>query len=147
MPIGIIGGGDYKPEAVTVTTYDSAYLHMENLGANYGLVIFDECHHLPSEAYAGSPGVFGTLSPGLSATPERSDGSHSALDELIGPIVHRVEIGALAGEYLAEYETRRVIVELTAASAKNMTQSEQDYRDFVPTNGIRMSHAQGWGSL
>ena len=35
-----------------VTTYDSAYLHMERHGARFGIVVFDECHHLPGETYA-----------------------------------------------------------------------------------------------
>jgi superfamily II DNA or RNA helicase len=49
--VGLLGGGynDIKP--LTVTTYDSAYLNMERLGDRFGLVIFDECHHLPSPTY------------------------------------------------------------------------------------------------
>ena len=49
--VGLIGGGYYDIEPVTVSTYDSAYLHMERLGHLYGLVIFDECHHLPGPSY------------------------------------------------------------------------------------------------
>ena len=50
--IGVIGGGDYQVEPVTVSTYDSAFIHMEHLGARFGLVVFDECHHLPGPSYA-----------------------------------------------------------------------------------------------
>ena len=46
-PIGLVGGGDHDVQPITVTTYDSAFLHMEHLGARFGLVVFDECHHLP----------------------------------------------------------------------------------------------------
>jgi len=49
--VGVVGGGEYSLHPLTVTTYDSAYLHMENLGARFGCVVFDECHHLPAEAY------------------------------------------------------------------------------------------------
>ena len=51
-PVGLVGGGDYDVQPLTVTTYDSAYLHMEHLGARFGLVVFDECHHLPGPTYA-----------------------------------------------------------------------------------------------
>src|SRR5688572_16554276 len=52
VDVGVVGGGEYSLHPLTVTTYDSAYLHMENFGARFGLVVFDECHHLPAEAYA-----------------------------------------------------------------------------------------------
>ncbi|MBW2459800.1 MAG: DEAD/DEAH box helicase family protein, partial [Deltaproteobacteria bacterium] len=52
QPVGLIGGGYHEPADLTVTTYDSAYLHMDRLGNRYGMVVFDECHHLPSESYA-----------------------------------------------------------------------------------------------
>src|SRR5262249_41256250 len=47
--VGLLGGGYYDIKPLTVTTYDSAYLNMERLGHKFGLVIFDECHHLPGE--------------------------------------------------------------------------------------------------
>ena len=47
VPVGVIGGGEYDVQPLTVTTYDSAHLHMEHLGDRFGLVVFDECHHLP----------------------------------------------------------------------------------------------------
>ncbi|MBT5876613.1 MAG: DEAD/DEAH box helicase family protein, partial [Candidatus Latescibacteria bacterium] len=51
MEVGLIGGGYHEPMDVTVATYDSAYLHMERLGNRFGLIIFDECHHLPGPSY------------------------------------------------------------------------------------------------
>src|SRR5690606_7684549 len=35
IPVGVVGGGEYRLEALTVTTYDSAYLHMENFGNRF----------------------------------------------------------------------------------------------------------------
>ena len=32
-PIGLVGGGHYDLQPLTVTTYDSAYLHLERRGA------------------------------------------------------------------------------------------------------------------
>ena len=49
-PIGLVGGGSFEIEDLTVSTYDSAYLHMDRFGDRFGLVIFDEAHHLPGES-------------------------------------------------------------------------------------------------
>jgi len=44
-------GGSYEIEAVTVTTYDSAYRHIDEYGDQFGLLITDETHHLAAETY------------------------------------------------------------------------------------------------
>ena len=83
---------------LTVTTYDSAYLHMEHLGDRFGLVVFDECHHLPGPAYAlAARACVAPFRLGLTATPERADGRDADLDELVGPIVYRKDIVDLSG--------------------------------------------------
>src|SRR4029079_5273429 len=92
-PIGLVGGGEHDVQPITVTTYDSAYLHMDHLGARFGLIVFDECHHLPGASYALAARL--SLAPfrlGLTATPEREDGREGDLEKLIGPIVSRKDI-------------------------------------------------------
>jgi superfamily II DNA or RNA helicase len=143
--IGLIGGGYYEVLDLTVTTYDSAYLHLERLGHRFGMVIFDECHHLPGPAYAQAAQC--CLAPyrlGLTATPEREDGRHVQLDDLIGPIVYRQDIPDLAGEYLAEYEVVALHVELTAAEQAAYAQARQEYLQFLREQGLQMSGPQGW---
>ena len=44
---GIIGDNVFCVRPVSVTTYDSACIHMERLGDQFGMIVFDECHHLP----------------------------------------------------------------------------------------------------
>src|SRR6516225_9896530 len=93
VPVGLIGGGDYDLQPLTVSTYDSAYIHLERWGNRFGLAVFDECHHLPGPSFLLA--AVGSLAPyrlGLTATPERADGRHDLLPELIGPIVYRREI-------------------------------------------------------
>ena len=147
-PVGVVGGGDHTVESLTVTTYDSAYIHMEHLGARFGLVVFDECHHLPGESFSFS--AKSCLAPfrlGLSATPERADGRHDALDQLIGPQVYRKDVGELAGAYLADYHTERVEVELSPDERVEYDRERAIYRDFVRSQGIRMSQPGGWGEF
>ena len=49
---GIIGDNVFRVRPVSVTTYDSACIHTEQLGNRFGLLVFDECHHLPGPALA-----------------------------------------------------------------------------------------------
>ncbi|MDF2696892.1 MAG: helicase [Labilithrix sp.] len=148
VPIGVVGGGEHDVRPLTVTTYDSGYLHMEHLGARFGLVVFDECHHLPSPTYALSARL--ALAPfrlGLTATPERADGLDAALGNLVGPTVYRRDIGELAGEWLADYDTERVEVELSPEEREEHDAERQIYRDFVGMNGIAMSSPRGFGEF
>ncbi len=147
-PVGVIGGGDYDVQPLTVTTYDSAYLHMEHLGARFGLVVFDECHHLPGATYQLAARL--SLAPyrlGLTATPERSDGMDALLHELVGPTVYRKDIGDLAGAYLADYDTDRIEVELTPDEREEHDAERAIYLGFVAKHGIRLGSPQGFSDF
>jgi superfamily II DNA or RNA helicase len=144
-PIGLLGGGHYDLQPLTVTTYDSAYIHLERWGNRFGLLVFDECHHLPGPTY-GSAAV-GSLAPyrlGLTATPERSDGQEVLLIGLIGPTIYRREIKELAGDFLAEYRAERLYVELSEEEETRYKRARDQYRQFVEENGISMGGAHGW---
>lgn len=143
--IGVIGGGDYRICPLTVTTYDSSYLHMEHIGNRFGLLIFDECHHLPSESYAlGAQQCLAPFRLGLSATPERADGRHAELETLIGPIVYHKNIVDLSGEYLSDYAVRTIEVRLTDAEREEYDRERDSYLQFLRANGIRMSSPSGF---
>ena len=147
-PIGVVGGGDHDVRPITVTTYDSLYIHAEHLGDRFGLIVFDECHHLPSPAYSVAARAF--LAPyrlGLTATPERTDGKDLELDALIGPVAYRKDIVELSGDYLAEYETERVSIELSPEEREEHDRERALYREFVTSHGIRMSQPSGWGEF
>jgi len=145
-PVGLLGGGSFEPTPLCVTTYDSAYLHMERLGNRWGLVVFDECHHLPGPNI--SQAAVCSMAPyrlGLTATPERNDGRHALLDDLIGPIVYRRQIGEMAGGRLAEYSVERLFVELSPADRAEHDATRAVYRGFVERHGLRVSQPGGWG--
>ena len=148
IPIGVVGGGDHDVQPITVTTYDSAYLHMEHLGARFGLVVYDECHHLPGPTYSLSARL--SLAPrrlGLTATPERADGREAELEALIGPIVHRRDISELAGEYLADYDTVQLEVELDPEERAEHDAERAIYLAFIAKNGIRLGTPRGFGDF
>jgi superfamily II DNA or RNA helicase len=146
--VGLLGGGYHEIEDLTVSTYDSAYLHMERLGGRFGLLIFDEVHHLPGPSYLYAAEC--CLAPfrlGLTATLERPDGRHQLLDEVVGQVVYHRSIRELAGEYLAEYDVERLTVELEPEEFEEYTQARAVYRAFVREKGIRFSGPEGWGQF
>jgi superfamily II DNA or RNA helicase len=144
--IGLIGGGYYEVKDITITTYDSAYIHMENIGNRFGLVIFDECHHLPGETYSLAASL--CLAPfrlGLTATPERADGQHVLLEGLIGKTVYRKEITELSGKYLADYDTVKLTVTLSEEQVREYQAQRKVYTDFLRKMSINMASPDGWG--
>ena len=143
--IGLIGGGYFEVGAITVTTYSSAFRLMERLGNRWGLLIFDECHHLPGQVYRYAAEL--AIAPfrlGLTATPERADAGELLLARLVGPVVYRREAQHLAGEYLADYRHIRVPVSLTPEERTLYDRERQVFRDFINLEGIDFSAHNGW---
>ncbi len=143
--IGLIGGGFYEVGAITVTTYSSAFRFMEQKGNQFGLVIYDECHHLPGSIYRYAAEM--AIAPfrlGLTATPERADGEDSLLEELVGPIVYRREAQELAGEYLADYTVVRVGVELSAEEREAYKRERAILKTFLDEKRIGLGSLNGW---
>jgi superfamily II DNA or RNA helicase len=143
--IGLIGGGYFEKGAIVVTTYSSAFRFMERLGNQFGMIIFDECHHLPGSVFRYAADM--AIAPfrlGLTATPERSDGADALLEELIGPIVYRKEARDLAGEYLADYTTAQIYVQLGDEERARYDEERLIYRSFLQQQKINMRNPQGW---
>jgi superfamily II DNA or RNA helicase len=117
---------------------------MERFGNRFGLVIFDECHHLPGPSYALAARM--CLAPfrlGLTATPERADGR--GYDDLIGPIAFRKDITELSGQYLAAYDVIRLDVPLSPDERAAYESARAVYLGFLRAHQIRMP--DGWGQF
>ncbi len=135
--IGLFGGGEKEIKPITVITYDSAALYTHEL-RRFGLLIFDECHHLPAPTYRLiAESAFTPLRLGLSATPERSDMSHLDLDYLVGPEVYRRSPAELTeGSYLAQYTEQRVDIALSPADEARYAEQHKIYRSFLQRRRI-----------
>ncbi len=143
--VGLIGGGYFEVGALTITTYASAFRFMERLGNQFGLLIFDECHHLPSSIYRYAAEM--SLAPfrlGLTATPERADGAERELTRLIGPFVYRRGAHELAGEYLADYSVVRINVRLSPEERAAYERARAIFRRFLQEQRIELSTLHGW---
>ncbi len=135
--IGVFGGGEKDLKPITIITYDSAALYPREL-RHFGLLIFDECHHLPAPTYRLiAESAFTPLRLGLSATPERSDMAHADLDELIGPEVYRRSPAELTeGRYLAQYQEKRIDVALASEDEARYNEQRRIYRSFLQRRRI-----------
>lgn len=143
--IGVLGGGSHTVTSLTVTTYDSAYRYINEYGDRFGLLLVDEIHHLPAPTYQQIPEM--SIAPyrlGLTATYERADGKHELLANLIGPVVYQEEVDTLAGEYLSEYETIHMQVDLTLEEREEYDSEYQIYRDYVDTHEFDLWKETGY---
>ena len=119
IEVGAYGGGDDMLRSLTVSTYDSAYIRAEQLGAKFMFIIFDEVHHLPAPSYSQIAEMY--IAPyrmGLTATYEREDGGHHDLPRLVGGRVYQLEVDALAGKHLSPYTHEQILVDLTPDEQK-----------------------------
>jgi superfamily II DNA or RNA helicase len=143
--IGLLGGGSKDRTSILISTYDSAAIHAETLGNRYGLLIFDECHHLPSDfnrviaEYAIAP-----YRLGLTATPERADGKHKDLEHLIGPEVYRKSPEELSGIALAKHRTTQIRVKLSEQERDRYDNLIQVRNSFLREKNIFLGTLQGW---
>jgi superfamily II DNA or RNA helicase len=145
VEIGLLGGGSRDRTPILIATYDSAAINAETLGNQYGLLVFDECHHLPTDfnrviaEYSLAP-----FRLGLSATPERSDGRHDELAQLIGPEVYRRSAEELSGDTLAKHDIVQIKVTLSQQERQRYDELIQTRNAFLQSVGIYLSSAQGW---
>jgi superfamily II DNA or RNA helicase len=146
--VGTFGGGAQEVRPLTVITYESAARHPRLL-TRFGLLVADEVHHLPAPAYRRiAEGAIALHRLGLTATPERADGGHAALDELVGPEVYRREPEELARTgHIAPYEERRVEVALLGDERARYDQHTRTYRGYLAARGLRVRSAEEFERL
>ncbi len=129
---GIIGDQIFRVQPISVTTYDSACLHMNRLGDRFALIVFDECHHLPgpvrSDAARMSAAPFRL---GLTATLQRADGRHLDLLQWIGPVVYELPLENVKGKSLADYEIVRVPVFLHDDEQRRYDELSRQIRHYM----------------
>ncbi|ADD04244.1 DNA repair helicase Rad25 [Natrialba magadii ATCC 43099] len=146
--VGRFGGGEQRREPITVSTYDSAYLKADSVGDRFGLVVFDEVHHLGGEGYREIARLLAAPARlGLTATFERPDEAHEIIEEIVGPLVHRVDVDELAGDHLAAYDVKRLEVSLTAAEREEYEAKQGVFSDYLARSNIRMQSGSDYQEL
>ncbi|MFB6299572.1 MAG: DEAD/DEAH box helicase family protein [Halobacteriales archaeon] len=148
VAVGQLGGGEQRLEPLTVGTYDSAYLRAEELGNRFGLVIYDEVHHLGGEGYRDIARLSAAPARlGLTATFERPDGAHETVAELIGPVVYALSPDELAGDHLAPYDVKRIEVDLTPEEREEYEKHQSTFVDYIARSSIEFRDGSDYQEL
>lgn len=145
VEVGLLGGGSHDRTPILIATYNSAAIHAETIGNKYAFLIFDECHHLPTDFFKVIAEY--SIAPyrlGLTATPDRSDGTHSFLDVLIGKTVYRKSAPELSGAALAEHKIIQIRVKLSDREKEIYQTAIKTRNDFLRQNQISLSSLKGW---
>lgn len=91
---GFIGDGEWAVENITVAliqSYSSQVNRVRAIANDFGTIIVDECHHIPSASFFNVLGILnGKYRYGLSATPNRRDGLSDMIYRSIGPIIENI---------------------------------------------------------
>ena len=100
--IGVIGGGRRKPTGVIDVALIQSLVRdgeADDLVANYGHLVVDECHHLSASSFElAAKRSKAKYVLGLSATVARKDGHHPIIFMQCGPVRFRVNAKTLAAE-------------------------------------------------
>jgi superfamily II DNA or RNA helicase len=127
--IGLIGQGVFDLRELTVITYHSAYRRMAEIGNQFGMLVFDEVHHLPATEWAEiarlaiAPfrlGMTATYDPRLSAT----------MEHLVGPLVYWKQVREMSGSHLAPYDVIRISVPLSVEEQLAYDRDAAIYRTY-----------------
>lgn len=148
VAVGQLGGGQQRVEPLTVSTYDSAYLHADAIGDRFAFVVFDEVHHLGGEGYRQIARLVAAPARlGLTATFKRSDGAHEVIEELCGPLVHHVTPEELAGEHLAAYDIKRLEVSLTDEERAEYDRHREVFANYLARSNLDMQSSSDYQKL
>lgn len=144
--IGIYGGGQKEKKDITITTYDSAFIYFNDF-VDFGLVVFDETHHLPSQNYRKiAQGLPTPRRMGLTATPERSDELHKMLDTLVGKEIFKLTPSELRS-YISPFEIEKVYVDLSPEEREKYKILRKKYLNYCRRKGIRFFSGKDFNRL
>ncbi len=139
VEIGAYGGGENRLEAITVSTYDSAYIRAEELGNKFMLAIFDEVHHLPAPSFSQIAELFvAPFRMGLTATYIREDEGHKMLPRLVGNLVYELHPKDLAGTHLSHYTLEKILVNLAPEEQKEYDENYAVFTKYLRDRRIKL---------
>jgi len=105
--VGEYHGGSKEVRPVTIATYQTAgmdrHRHVFD-DREWGLIVYDEAHHIPSEVFRRSADLQSKHRLGLSATPVREDDKEMDIYTLIGPPIGTDWDALFDAGYVAEPE-------------------------------------------
>jgi len=112
---GLLGARHYDIRDVTVSTYHSAVKYIDELKNRFGLIIFDEAHHVPADTFKTIGLKLKSIyRMALTATPERRDKNEPLIYFIAGDVVYSIGKETLRKyRLIADFEHRKIYVNLT----------------------------------
>ena len=150
IKIGNLGGGLDDIQAITVCTYDSAYIRAPNIGNKFALIIFDEVHHLAAPGYRSIAEQFASpFRLGLTATIEREDNLHKDFPRLVGGgIVFEAHPSDLAkNKHLSSFEIERIHVDMLPEEVEEYKKNFAIYQTSLMKMGLKMNYSDSFRKL
>jgi superfamily II DNA or RNA helicase len=140
---GLIGDGVHRVSPVSVTTYDSAAIHMGRIGDKFGMIVFDEVHHLGGTWRSDAARMStARIRLGLTATLPSQPDRCELLFRLVGPVSYEQSIDRATGRTLARYDVRRIVVQLNGREQNYYKQCSAKVQQFVREQRERDSSFQ-----
>ncbi|MFW9856987.1 MAG: DEAD/DEAH box helicase, partial [Candidatus Thorarchaeota archaeon] len=131
--IGQYGGGSQILRALTVSTYESARLYSKRLRNEFGLLIFDEVHHLSGERWSDIARAY--IAPyrlGLTATLSKQDIGYEPVVKYVGPIVFSMAPSELKERgAIASYQIKKILVDLDSDQQAEYDGQVKIYRNYM----------------
>lgn len=127
--IGEYHGDTKEQEAITIATYHVVAQNQDVFRRDWGLIIFDEVHHIPAKVFRTTANLQSVRRIGLSASPVREDAKEKDIFTLIGP-----EIG---GDWSLFFEKGHVLkpeVDILFVDWADGYRSQYDQADGIKKN-------------
>ncbi|EMA51474.1 DEAD/DEAH box helicase [Halococcus thailandensis] len=135
--IGEYHGGEKEIRPVTIATYRTAGMDRHRKlfdERRWGLIVYDEVHHVPAAIYRRSADLQAKHRLGLSATPIREDDKEGEIFTLIGPPIGTDWAKLFEAGFVAEPE-----VELRYVPWR----SEEDRTEYASVEGYERRQVAG----
>ncbi|MXR52527.1 DEAD/DEAH box helicase family protein [Halovenus sp. WSH3] len=145
--IGEYHGGQKEIRPVTIATYRTAGMdrHRQLFDSReWGLIVYDEVHHISAPVYRRSADLQTRHRLGLSSSPVREDDNESDIFTLIGPPIGTDWDGLFEAGYVAEPEVEIRFVPWGDREARNQYVSSEGHerRQLAATNPAKLSEIE-----
>jgi DNA excision repair protein ERCC-3 len=145
--VGEYHGGTKEIQPVTIATYRTAgmdrHRHLFD-SREWGLVVYDECHNLPTPIHRRTAGLQTRHRLGLSSTPVREDDQESEIFTLVGPPIGTDWDALFEAGYVAEpaVEIRYLPWDGEDSQNEYVSATGHERRQLAATNPAKRAEVQ-----
>lgn len=145
--IGEYHGGAKEIRPVTIATYQTAGMERHRRlfdERRWGLIVYDEAHHIPSPVFRRSADLQSKHRLGLSATPVRESDDEAEIFTLIGPPIGTDWSALFEAGYVMEpdVEIRYVPWQSEAAEAEYASAVGHERRQVAASNPAKLAEVR-----